>query len=146
MNNTSTISFDLDTTSSDSEIAILVYVDNVCVFETLHLKSIHHFSHTINDDDECEHELKVVMSGKTTEHTKIDDSGNILKDVLISITNANIDDIDITQIFLNKIVYTHDFNGTQSEITDTFHGYMGCNGTLHFKFATPMYLWLLENM
>lgn len=146
MANTSTISFDLDTTDPDSTIGIAVWVNNECVFETSHLKELHKFSYSINDDDEREHELRVVMSGKTTEHTKVDEAGNIIKDVLISLANVNLDEIDINQIFVDKTVYTHDFNSTQPEIKDTFHGYLGCNGTLSFQFSTPIYLWLLENM
>ena len=146
MANTSTISFDLDTNDPDSTIGIAVWVNNECVFETTHLKELHKFSYSINDDDEREHELRVVMSGKTTEHTKVDEAGNIIKDVLISLANVNLDEIDINQLFLDKCVYTHDFNGTQPEIKDTFFGAAGCNGTLSFKFSTPIYLWLLENM
>lgn len=146
MANTSTISFDLDTTDPDAVIGIAVWVNNKCVFETAHVKELHKFSYNINDDDEREHELRVVMSGKTTNHTKVDVDGNIVKDVLISITNVNLDDIDINHIFEDKTVYTHDFNSTQPELQDTFHGYMGCNGTLSFQFSTPIYLWLLENM
>ena len=146
MANTSAISFDLNTTDPDCAIGIAVWINDVCVFETAHLKEPHRFSHDINDDDEREHELRVVMSGKSAEHTKIDDAGNILKDVLVLISNVDVDGIDINQVFLDKTVYTHDFNGTQSEIADTFHGCMGCNGALSMRFSTPVYLWLLENM
>ena len=58
----------------------------------------------------------------------------------------HIEELDIDQLFLEKCVYTHSFNNTQSEIEDTFHGIAGCNGTISFKFNTPVYLWLLENM
>ena len=37
-------------------------------------------------------------------------------------------------------------NGTQPEIADNFFGIAGCNGTISFRFSTPIYLWLLENM
>ena len=53
---------------------------------------------------------------------------------------------DIKITFLDKTVYSHDFNGTQSMVNDSFHGRAGCNGTMSLKFSTPMYLWLLENM
>ena len=64
----------------------------------------------------------------------------------MGITNVVIDDLDVNQLFLEKCVYTHNFNNTQSEIADTFHGVAGCNGTITFEFSTPIYLWLLENM
>ena len=49
-------------------------------------------------------------------------------------------------MLVEQAVYTHDFNGTQPEIEDTFFGEMGCNGTVSLRFTTPIYLWLLENM
>ena len=145
MSDASTISFDLATTNSDCKIVVSVYIDNVCVFETNHLKELYHFSHNISDDD-GDHELCVVMANKTEAHTKIDEFGNILKDVLISISNIEIDGVDVNQVFLDNAVYTHDFNGTQPEIKDSFNEFMGCNGTVSLKFSTPLYLWLLENM
>jgi hypothetical protein len=56
------------------------------------------------------------------------------------------DEIDCTQIIQDLAVYRHNFNGTGADIPDQFFGDMGCNGTIELKFATPVYLWLLENM
>jgi hypothetical protein len=145
MDTTSTLSFDINTTDSSASIPISAWINNNCIFQTDHLKELYNVVYNINDD-EGEHTLQIVMLGKSPEHTKIDSSGNILQDVMLQISNFNIDGIDVNQLFQDKIVYTHDFNGTQSEIADTFHGYMGCNGTLRLKFTTPMYLWLLEHM
>jgi hypothetical protein len=86
------------------------------------------------------------MLGKTTDHTRVDEAGNIVKDATLQISNVVIDDLDVNQLFLDKCVYTHNFNGTRPEITDTFFGIAGCNGTISFSFSTPIYLWLLENM
>jgi len=103
------------------------------------------FAHDISDDD-GEHELRIVISGKTADHTRVDKTGNIVKDATLQISNVVIDELDVNQLFLEKCVYTHTFNGTQPEIADTFHGVAGCNGTIAFEFSTPIYLWLLENM
>lgn len=145
MNSISALSFDIGTTDAVAIIAIAVWVNDNCIFQTDHVKELHKIVYNINDDD-GEHTLKIVMSGKSADHTKIDTAGNILQDVMLQISNFNIDGIDVNQLFQDKIVYTHDFNGTQPETTDTFHGYMGCNGTVSLAFSTPMYLWLLENM
>jgi len=145
MNNSSTISFDIDTSDAGAAIGIAVWVDNVCVFQTDHLTEHKHIDHAVLDDG-SERELRVVISGKTSEHTQIDEQHNIIKDVVVSIANIKVDEIDISQLFHEKCVYTHDFNGTQPEIQDTFHGLAGCNGTLSLKFSTPIYFWLLENM
>jgi hypothetical protein len=98
------------------------------------------------DDSELSHKIQFVMFGKTADHTKIDDQGNISFDALLRITNIVIDDIDISLLLNPKSIYSHNFNGSQSEIEDKFYGDMGCNGTVTFEFTTPFYLWLLENM
>jgi len=49
-------------------------------------------------------------------------------------------------MFTELATYTHDFNGTKELTQEKFYGVMGCNGTVSLKFATPIYLWLLENM
>ena len=99
-----------------------------------------------SDDEGGEHELQFVMSGKTHQHTKIDEQGNILSDVLLELRDIVIDGIDISNMFYSHARYTHDFNGTQPQTTTTTHGSLGCNGVVSLKFSSPFYLWLLENM
>jgi hypothetical protein len=142
---TANISFDINTTDAEALLGVEVWIDDTCVYQNPHVKELHQFSHTMDDKD-GDHELRVVMSGKTAEHTKIDGQGNIIKDALISITNVRIDEIDVAPLFHSQVEYHHDFNGTQEPVQDTFHKHMGCNGTLSLKFSTPIYLWLLENM
>jgi len=145
MSDSSTISFDIDTSDSSAAIGVAAWVDDVCAFQTDHLTERKHIDHTVLDDG-TKRELRIVISGKTPKHTQIDEHDNIIKDVVVKISNISIDGIDITQIFHEKCVYTHDFNGTQPEIQDIFFGIAGCNGTISLKFSTPIYLWLLENM
>jgi hypothetical protein len=142
---TANISFDIDTTDSNIKLGVEVWIDNACMYQTEHVTEQYHFSHDISDDD-SKHELKIILKGKTNNHTEIDEQGNIIKDAMISISNIQIDEIDVTQVFHTQTQYHHNFNGTQPDIEDTFHGLMGCNGTLSLKFTTPIYLWLLENM
>jgi hypothetical protein len=146
MNNISTISFDIDTSDAAAGVGVSVWLDDRCLYQTDHLVAPNHIDCEIPDEDEGEHELRIVIAGKTANHTTIDEQGNIIKDVVINMSNITIDSIDIAQLFNEKCAYTHDFNGTQPEITDSFHGVAGCNGTISFKFTTPIYLWLLENM
>ena len=145
MSDISKINFDIDTSDPLATIGVSVLLDNACVFQTDHLIELTHIDLSVIDD-EGDHELCTVISGKTTDHTKIDEHGNIIKDVVLNISKVAIDGIDVEQLFIEKCVYTHNFNGTQSEIADTFYGAAGCNGTISFKFSTPIYLWLLENM
>jgi hypothetical protein len=140
------ISFDIETSDPTCPLGIEIWLDDTVLLVNNHVQEKITFSHDINDEDEKKHELRVIISGKTQEHTWVDEAGNIVKDSTLRISNVVIDDLDVNQLFLDKCVYTHDFNGTQSEIADTFHSTAGCNGTISFEFATPVYLWLLENM
>jgi len=142
---TANISFIIDTTDGTAQLGIEIWIDQVCVHQIDHVTEHYHFSHVMSDED-GEHELKILLKGKTLDHTEIDDQGNITKDALISISNIQVDEIDIVQIFHARAQYHHDFNGSQAPVTDKFHRYMGCNGAVTFKFSTPIYLWLLENM
>ena len=139
------ISFDIETSDAECPMGVEIWLDDAVLLRHNHVQEKITFSHDISDDD-GEHKLRVVISGKTSGHTQVDEAGNIVKDATLQISNVVIDDIDVNQLFLEKCVYTHNFNDTQSEIQDTFHGVAGCNGTISFSFSTPIYLWLLENM
>ena len=139
------ISFDIETSDAECPLGVEIWLDDTVLLTNNHVQEKIAFNYNIRDDDD-EHKLRVVLSGKTADHTRVDEAGNIVKDATLQISNVVIDDLDVNQLFLEKCVYTHDFNGTQSEIQDTFHGIAGCNGTISFEFTTPIYLWLLENM
>ena len=145
MTNTTTISGFIDSSDKKIPLGTEVWIDNICVINIEHVDRIVHFSHEMSDDD-GEHELRIVMKHKITEHTELDDTGNIVRDVILTISNIKFDEIDLGQLFFNKTVYTHDFNGSQPSVEDKFFGNMGCNGIVSLKFSTPAYLWLLENM
>jgi hypothetical protein len=107
----------------------------------------HDFQHVFDDTVELkDHVIEFVMSNKTIDHTKVDDQGNIISDSVILIKNKRFESIDVDYAFDSRSVYLHDFNGTQSEIQDSFSGIMGCNGRVRFEFTTPIYLWMLENL
>ena len=55
-------------------------------------------------------------------------------------------DINYAQLFSKYAKYCHNFNGSGELTEQKFFGTLGCNGTVYFKFASPVYLWLLENM
>ena len=139
------ISFDVETSDVECPLGVQVWLDDSLLLDNPHVQEKIAFVHDMSDDD-GEHRLRIVISGKTADHTQIDDQGNIIKDATLQISAVTIDGIDINQLFLDRCVYTHDFNGTQAEIEDTFHSVAGCNGTIAFEFSTPIYLWLLENM
>jgi len=144
MNNTVTISCTIGTNDPTAELGLEIWLDDQQLFIT----------NNVNDqplewqvtEDEADHELRFVMKNKTTEHTKIDEHGKIMKDARITIQNLCFDEIALGQLFVDHAEYTHDFNGTKDSVTEKFYGEMGCNGIVSLKFTTPIYIWLLENM
>lgn len=145
MTPTTTISGFVDSSDKKIPIGTEVWIDNICVINVEHVDRIVHFSHVLADDD-SEHELRIVMKHKTPDHTELDDAGNIIRDAMLTISDVKFDEIALGQVLLNKAVYAHDFNGSQTPVEDKFFGDLGCNGTVSLKFTAPTYLWLLENM
>ena len=140
------IEFDISTTDAAAKLGIAIWLDDVCVYQTDHVTETYHFRHDINDDEEITRRLKIVMTGKTSDHTQLDHDGNIVKDAMLCIHNITMDEINIDYLFYKITTYQHDFNGNGSKLTHKFFGHMGCNGVVKFEFATPGYMWLLENM
>jgi hypothetical protein len=99
-----------------------------------------------DDTSNSTHTMEIVLTGKLPDHTVLNSEGSIVSDRIVEIYDVNLDNIPLRQIFLNKTIYTHDFNGTQEKIQQQFFGKMGCNGSVRFEFTSPVYLWLLENM
>lgn len=139
-----TISGFIDSSDKKIPLGTEVWIDNICVINVEHVDRIVHFSHVLAEDD-AEHELRIVMKYKTPDHTELDDSGAIVRDAMLTVSDIKFDEIALGQIFLDQAVYTHDFNGSQLQTQDKLYGDMGCNGTVSLKFTTPAYLWLLEN-
>ena len=145
MSDTSTISFDIETSDAECPWAVEIWLDDTVVFAVLHVKQLYKFTHELEDDD-GDHTLKIIMLNKTPAYTKIDEAGNIIKDATLQISNVVIDDVDMNQIFLENCVYEHDFNGTQPKTAVPFYGTAGCNGTISLEFTSPIYMWLLDQM
>lgn len=139
------LSFTLTSTDYSVPLGMRISLDNNIIYENSHVSSELPIQYCLPDDD-GEHELIFEMFGKTSEHTKINDAGDIVSDAMLSIINIEIDGLDMNYLAQTSTVYHHDFNGTQEPRIDGFYGSLGCNGKAKFKFTTPIYLWLLENM
>jgi len=123
MTPTTTITGFIDSSDKKITLGTEVWIDNICVVNVEHVDRIVHFSHVLEEDN-AEHELRIVMKHKTPDHTELDDAGNIIRDAMLSISDIKFDEIALGQVF----------------------GDLGCNGTVSLKFTAPTYLWLLENM
>ena len=99
------------------------------------------------DEDEKEHQLRFLISGKNDSHIIRDDAGNVVDSTELSITDLSFDEININNIIMvSPLEYKHNFNGNDAETVDKFYNIAGCNGEITLNFTTPIYLWLLENM
>ena len=133
----------INTTDPTVPLNLRVILNGLVILDQQHVTETIPFECWITDVEQ-EHTLIFEMSGKTQQHTVVNDAGEIVKDALLKLTNFSIDEIDL--INLKTFKYNHDFNGTGDKTTESFYGYMGCNGQVIVQFSTPIYLWLLENM
>jgi hypothetical protein len=145
MENTVKISCVVNTTDCESALGMEIWLDNQQIFNQDWVTKSQTISYELSDLD-ADHELRFVMKNKTVDHTIVDESGSIVKDACLTISDLAFDEIALGPIVAEKAVYTHDFNGTGEAVEDKFFGQMGCNGTVGLKFTTPIYLWLLENI
>ena len=145
MRETIKLSLDLVNESTCADLSIDLQVNGQSFYANKVIPGTHTIEHEINLD-EGDHTVSIVLAGKTIDHTKIDDQGNIVSDVLIKVTNIQLDDISVDQLMCEQAVYTHDSNGTTELTEHKFYGPMGCNGTVTLNFTSPFYLWLLESM
>lgn len=135
----------LGTTDPACRLGLEIWLDNDKIFDSDHMSCTVPFEHVM-PENEADHELKFIMKGKLPEHTVIDAQGQIVKDARLSIKDLSFDEILLGDLLAQNAVYTHDFNGTGTQVHDNFYEEMGCNGTVCLKFKTPIYLWLLEKM
>jgi hypothetical protein len=146
MTNTIKISCLVGATDSTANLGLEIWVDDTKLYDNDQIDTGSLPVELEIVEDEADHELRFVMKNKTTEHTKVDEQGNILSDASLTVTDLAFDEIKLGYMLTEHAVYTHDFNGTGEETQDKFYGEMGCNGTVSLKFTTPIYLWLLEHM
>jgi len=140
----STVAFCARSTHSDLKLS--VEINGKTVVEPRLSTEFNSYDFEFDEIEDSEYVIKFKLSEKTTEHTRIDQSNNIISDEIVEIADITVDDINIDQLIVEKSVYHHDFNGTRELVEDKFFGSMGCNGEVEFRFSTPFYIWLLENM
>jgi hypothetical protein len=145
MTDTVKISCILDTTDPVAALGFEVWIDDQQQVDIDHVTAQQQINLEINDQD-ADHVLRFVLKNKTTDHTRVDEHGNIVSDARLLVQGLAFDGIPLGQVFVDHAVYTHNYNGTGADVQTKFYGEMGCNGHVELKFSTPIYLWLLEHM
>ena len=141
----SIITFDILPTNSAAPVGVEVWLDHQQLIDCAQVIQPIPVTITVNEDD-ADHELRIVLKNKNNNHTKVDLTGNIVQDSCLTVNNFKFDDIEVDQLVSEQAVYRHSFNSDQPTIEDQFYWLMGCNGTVSLRFATPIYIWLLEHM
>jgi hypothetical protein len=145
MENTVNFSCNLATTDSTVALGLEIWLDDQQIFDQEWIKDSQLFNYEFLDDV-ADHELRFVLKNKKIEHTQIEESGLIVKDSCLVISDLAFDEIKLGHIAAEQAVYLHDFNGTGPTTQNKFYGQMGCNGTVSLKFTTPLHVWLFKNM
>jgi hypothetical protein len=145
MENTVKITCNLGTSDKSVPLGMEIWLDDQLIVNQDWVTDCVTICHELLDTD-AHHQLRFVMKNKTSEHTIVDNAGNIVGDAWLTVSDLAFDDIPLNNLFTKLATYTHDFNGTQDQTQDKFYGCLGCNGTVTLEFTTPVYLWLLENM
>ena len=111
------------------------------------------FEHEFTEGEKGE--LIIKRSGKTKGQTVINEKGDILKDQLLHIKSIEVDEIDLGGLVYAG-VYTPEYPepwATQQrqagvELRESFTNVtqIGHDGKWSFKFQSPFYMWLLENL
>ena len=112
-------------------------------------------SFTYELEEDKEYDLIIKRTGKTKGQTVVNDKGDIIQDQLLKIKNITIDEIDIGGLVYEG-VYTPEYpepwasqqRAAGHELKKSFNKvtFMGHNGEWKLKFASPFYMWLLENL
>lgn len=94
--------------------------------------------------DDKDHSLQIRLENKTmSDVVESEDKSVILKDMLLNIESIEIDGIDMGQLKWSKSEFVGD-SAERPTLQNCVN--LGWNGTYHFSFSCPFYLWLLENM
>lgn len=138
------ITFDLTSSDYTAPLGFELKLNGKVLVNYDHVTAATPVSIDIPDDDDGDHELEFVLKNKTPEMTKIDESGNITRDVVLTINNLSFDGIKLGYALVEHSKYYHNGNGSRDPVEDKFYGDMGCNGSVILKFATPVHFWFLE--
>ena len=133
------ISFDVETSDSECPLGIQVWLNDSLLLDNPHVQEKIAFAHDMSDDD-GENQLRIVISGKTADHTQIDDQGNILKDMCIKLINITVDGLSCSPEYVYHHINLHTDLGQVVQ-----SNYWGFNGyvELNFDYANSFF-WALD--
>ena len=117
---TETFTFVVTPTDKSVPLKLAVWINDECCLEPTAIHDDLTFSHNISDEEGQEYIVRLEMSGKTDQHTKIDEQGNIIKDALLEFKNFEIMGIDLNVLIHKQAQYRHNHNGHSDEVVQNF--------------------------
>ncbi len=96
---------------------------------------------------EGKHTLSIEFSNKTNDDTLLE-NGKIVKDMLLSMDEILIDDIELGYLAVtsNKFYVNKDIRPEQPDIIEKMPPLSGFAGKWEIEFSCPTYIWFLENL
>lgn len=91
--------------------------------------------------EEGPHKVGFTLNNKTSVDTVLDADGNIIDDTLITLEKIQIDEIDVTELFIKSATFIN-VNETQIPVVRN----IGINGAYGMEFNIPYYEWLLSKV
>lgn len=140
-----TVKISLKARSNGNGLKLIFWFDQTMIGSVDLTEQTQEFTYEFSDEPK-DHRFEIELQGKNSQHTVIDEQGQIIKDTVVEISDFSFDGVLLGHTFYEKTQYHHDHNGTTDPIQDNFYGTMGCNGRVTLDFSSPTFIWLLENM
>lgn len=119
--------------------------DNDLIHSMVLTTAIQNFCHEF-DDSAASHRFEIKLSNKLPTQCRVNQSGEIVEDVVAEIRNVSLSGIKLGEVFYGQSLYFHDHNGASKPTVGQFYEKMGCNGIIRFDFSSPVYAWCIENL
>lgn len=135
------LSFDITGSRICPTVGITVIFDNK-IIKQIQCDSL--YSHTIElecSDQPQDHVLEIRLDGK--KHSYDD---NIIE-LMVFVNNFCVDFVELDQFLIGweMLEYHHNENTDMPTVIQPFDGGMGFDGSVRFKFTSPIYSWLKDN-
>jgi len=143
----SKLHLDLSTELYHTPLNLKVLLNDDVLLSTV--ASENEYNLTADLDNKTEYCLRIVIDGKTNQHSKVEQN-KMVSSAQIILEKLMIDTIDIKHIIQQSdkcMSYKHNTNNNTDEIVEEFYNdVFGYNGTVEIKFYMPIKDWFLETI
>ena len=116
--------------------------DDTPVASMILTNKIQQFYYEFNDTP-GDHIFEIELTNKNPKDTKLNQNNEIIEDVFAEVFDIKISGIELGHVFYGQSIYY--YNNPKPKMGQFFRQ-LGCNGVVKFKFYTPAYAWLMDNL